>query len=64
MARPAAMPRKARATENCRGGTGRARTPRLPQARIVTRLGDPSAPKAVSLIAIHQHGIPDHFPTR
>ena len=34
----------------------------LPQARVVTRLGDPSAPKAVSLIAIHQHGIPDHFP--
>ncbi|SFK10118.1 ribonuclease R [Celeribacter neptunius] len=34
----------------------------LPQARIVTRLGDPSAPKAVSLIAIHQHGIPDDFP--
>tara|TARA_R110002094_G_scaffold99649_3_gene100000 strand:+ start:910 stop:3165 length:2256 start_codon:yes stop_codon:yes gene_type:complete len=34
----------------------------LPRARIVERLGDPSAPKAVSLIAIHQHGIPDHFP--
>ena len=34
----------------------------LPSAKIVTRLGDPSAPKAVSLIAIHQHGIPDHFP--
>ncbi|WP_224824147.1 ribonuclease R [Cognatishimia sp. MH4019] len=34
----------------------------LPKARIVTRLGDPSAPKAVSLIAIHQHGIPDDFP--
>jgi ribonuclease R len=34
----------------------------LPKARIVTRLGDPSAPKAVSLIAIHQHGIPDAFP--
>jgi ribonuclease R len=34
----------------------------LPNARIVTRLGDPSAPKAVSLIAIHQHGIPDDFP--
>ena len=34
----------------------------LARARIVTRLGDPSAPKAVSLIAIHQHGIPDHFP--
>ncbi|MEZ5885768.1 MAG: ribonuclease R [Paracoccaceae bacterium] len=34
----------------------------LPRARIVEVLGDPSAPKAVSLIAIHQHGIPDHFP--
>ena len=34
----------------------------LPKARVVDRLGDPSAPKAVSLIAIHQHGIPDHFP--
>jgi ribonuclease R len=34
----------------------------LPRARIVSRLGDPSAPKAVSLIAIHQHGIPDQFP--
>lgn len=34
----------------------------LPRARIVARLGDPSAPKAVSLIAIHQHGIPDAFP--
>ncbi|MEM8691403.1 MAG: ribonuclease R [Pseudomonadota bacterium] len=34
----------------------------LPRARITDRLGDPSAPKAVSLIAIHQHGIPDAFP--
>ncbi|MDX1781058.1 MAG: ribonuclease R [Thalassovita sp.] len=34
----------------------------LPRARIVTRLGDPTAPKAVSLIAIHQHGIPHDFP--
>ena len=34
----------------------------LPKARIVSRLGDPTAPKAVSLIAIHQHGIPDTFP--
>jgi ribonuclease R len=34
----------------------------LPRARIVTRLGDPSAPRAVSLIAIHQHNIPDDFP--
>jgi ribonuclease R len=34
----------------------------LPRARIVERLGDPFAPRAVSLIAIHQHGIPDDFP--
>ncbi|WP_058245646.1 ribonuclease R [Tropicibacter naphthalenivorans] len=34
----------------------------LPFARIVTRLGDPTEPRAVSLIAIHQHGIPDNFP--
>lgn len=34
----------------------------LPRAKIVARLGDPSSPKAVSLIAIHQHGIPDSFP--
>ncbi|HKK86541.1 MAG TPA: ribonuclease R, partial [Roseovarius sp.] len=34
----------------------------LPRARVVERLGDPSEPKAVSLIAIHQHGIPDDFP--
>ncbi|MEZ5733613.1 MAG: ribonuclease R [Paracoccaceae bacterium] len=33
----------------------------LPRARVIERLGDPSAPKAVSLIAIHQHGIPDDF---
>ncbi len=34
----------------------------LPRARILARLGDPSAPRAVSLIAIHQHGIPHDFP--
>lgn len=34
----------------------------LPRARVVARLGDPTAPRAVSLIAIHQHGIPDSFP--
>ncbi len=34
----------------------------LQRARVVDRLGDPSAPKAVSLIAIHEHGIPDDFP--
>ncbi len=34
----------------------------LPRARVIDRLGDPSAPKAVSLIAIHQHGLPLDFP--
>jgi ribonuclease R len=34
----------------------------LPSARVTARLGDPGAPRAISLIAIHQHGIPDHFP--
>ncbi|MEZ5713923.1 MAG: ribonuclease R [Paracoccaceae bacterium] len=34
----------------------------LPRARIVNRLGDPSEPRAVSLIAIHQHGLPHDFP--
>ena len=34
----------------------------LPLARVTEVLGDPSAPRAVSLIAIHQHGIPDDFP--
>ncbi len=34
----------------------------LPKARIVNRLGDPGAAKAVSLIAIHQHGLRDDFP--
>ncbi len=33
----------------------------LQRARVVRRLGNPSAPKAVSLIAIHQHNIPDTF---
>lgn len=34
----------------------------LPRARITARLGDPMAPKSVSLFAIHSHGIPDQFP--
>lgn len=34
----------------------------LVRARVVARLGDPGAPKAVSLIAIYQHGIPHDFP--
>ncbi|MEM8569307.1 MAG: ribonuclease R [Pseudomonadota bacterium] len=33
-----------------------------PRARIIERLGDPGAPRSVSLIAIHEHGIPDTFP--
>jgi ribonuclease R len=42
-------------------GKGRTRMG-LPRAKIVTRLGDPGAAKAVSLIAIHQHGLRDAFP--
>ncbi|MEM9097683.1 MAG: ribonuclease R [Pseudomonadota bacterium] len=33
----------------------------LPRARVVERLGDPSAPRQVSLIALHEHDIPDAF---
>jgi ribonuclease R len=33
----------------------------LRRGRVVERLGDPSAPRAVSLIAIHQHGLPVAF---
>ena len=34
----------------------------FPRARIVERIGSMDAPKAVSLIAIHAHGIPTEFP--
>ncbi len=34
----------------------------LPRAKVTERLGDPLAPKSVSLIAIHEHGIPTDFP--
>jgi len=34
----------------------------LPRARITKRLGDPSAPRAVSLIAMETHGLPSTFP--
>jgi ribonuclease R len=34
----------------------------FPRARVVERLGNMDAPKAVSLIAIHAHGIPTDFP--
>jgi ribonuclease R len=33
----------------------------LSQARILERLGNPKAERAISLIAIHAHGIPDQF---
>ncbi len=36
------------------------RPPRI-MARVVQILGDPFAPRALSLIAIHKHGIPDVF---
>lgn len=34
----------------------------VPAARVVERLGNPSAQQATSLIAVHAHGIPDTFP--
>ena len=36
------------------------RPPRI-TARVVQRLGDPFAARSVSLIAIHEHGLPDAF---
>lgn len=33
----------------------------LPRAKIVERLGDITAPRSISLIAIHEHGIPVEF---
>jgi ribonuclease R len=36
------------------------RPPRI-TARVTERLGDPFAPRSFSLIAIHEHGIPDQF---
>ncbi len=34
----------------------------LPRGRVTARIGDPSAPRAVSLIAIHTYDIPHVFP--
>jgi ribonuclease R len=34
----------------------------LSQARVLERLGDPQAERAIGLIAVHAHGIPDQFP--
>jgi ribonuclease R len=36
----------------------------LPRARVVARLGDPGAPRQVSLIALHQYDIPHVFSER
>ena len=36
----------------------------LPAAKVIDRLGDLNDPKNISLIAINQHGIPNHFPER
>ncbi|MBY8975289.1 ribonuclease R [Rhodobacteraceae bacterium NNCM2] len=36
----------------------------LPRAKVTERLGDPGAPRQVSLIAIHEHEIPDTFPDK
>ncbi len=36
----------------------------LPVARVRERLGDVSDPRNISLIAIHQHGVPNQFPQR
>ena len=36
----------------------------LPTARVRERLGDLTNQRNISLIAIHQHGIPDEFPDR
>ena len=33
-----------------------------PQARVVQSLGNPDDQRQISLIAVHAHGIPDHFP--
>jgi ribonuclease R len=38
------------------------RTSGLPRARVLERLGSVSEPRAISLIAIHEHGIPTEFP--
>ncbi|MCL5776963.1 ribonuclease R [Limibaculum sp. FT325] len=34
----------------------------LPRGRVTARLGDPMAPRSISLIAMHQHGIRYEFP--
>lgn len=60
---PAGADHKARDGELVRAEQmGPAQRMGLPRARVLERLGDPAAPKMVSLIAIHQHGIPDAFP--
>jgi ribonuclease R len=40
---------------------GRGRALGVQAAKVLQRLGSPFAPKSISLIAIHQHGIPQRF---
>ena len=56
--------REGREGRRARLGRGRRSSGRfgLPSARIVERLGDVSSEKAISLIALEEHGIPHVFP--
>ena len=52
----------ARTGELVVGETREGRRLGLPDARVVERLGDVDSPGAISLAAIHAHGLPLHFP--
>ena len=52
----------ARSGELVVGETREGRRLGLPDARVVERLGDAESPGAISLAAIHSHGLPMRFP--
>ena len=52
----------ARSGELVVGETREGRRLGLPEARVVERLGDAASPGAISLAAIHAHGLPVFFP--
>ena len=52
----------ARSGELVVGETCEGRRLGLPDARVVERLGDMDSPRAISLAAIHGHGLPVRFP--
>ena len=54
----------ARTGELVVGETREGRRLGLPDARVVERLGDVDSPGAISLAAIHAHGLPLRFPDR